>query len=309
MMRAMVGVQRFELWTPGSQNRCSTRLSYTPKSRHSDSLFSIKGQGQLNFCPGLTCPPATDNKFAMFDLEKPWPLGLDRRSWPLFLVAMVLVLGVLALIDVAASRGAIAWPDAWRAPFFFITDYGLSDWVLIPSLALMILLRLAMFPLRGTWRTATGELAVISAFVFLGVGIPGLITNLMKRIVGRGRPTEFEASGAFSFHNVFNDWTFQSFPSGHSTTAVATAFVIGFMVPSLFPILLVVGVVVAISRVPVGMHYPTDVFAGMVVGMLGAYLVRNVFARRNWLFTQRADGRMVLKPLIGLSELIQRARR
>ena len=26
----MVGVQRFELWTPGSQNRCSTRLSYTP---------------------------------------------------------------------------------------------------------------------------------------------------------------------------------------------------------------------------------------------------------------------------------------
>ena len=28
----MVGVQRFELWTPGSQNRCSTRLSYTPKT-------------------------------------------------------------------------------------------------------------------------------------------------------------------------------------------------------------------------------------------------------------------------------------
>ena len=76
--------------------------------------------------------------------------------------------------------------------------------------------------------------------------------------------------------------------------------------PPLFPILLVVGIVVAVSRVPVGMHYPTDVFAGMIVGMLGAYLVRNLFARRNWLFTQLADGRMVLKSLEGLRELRQR---
>ncbi|SMQ63546.1 undecaprenyl-diphosphatase [Devosia lucknowensis] len=244
----------------------------------------------------------------MFDLEKPWPLGLDRRSWPYFLVAVVVVLAILASVDVAVSRGAMAWPDTWRAPFFFITDYGLSDWVLIPSLALMILLRLAMFPMTGIWKQATGELAMISAFIFLGVGAPGLFTNLLKRLVGRGRPQEFDDVGAFSFQNVFNDWTFQSFPSGHSATAVGTAFVVGFLFPPLFPVLLVIGIVVAISRVPVGMHYPTDVFAGILVGMLGAYLVRNVFARRNWLFTQLPDGRMVLKPLDGLSRLFHRAR-
>lgn len=244
----------------------------------------------------------------MFDLQKPWPLGLDRKSWPLFLVAMLAVLGVLASVDVVASRGAIGWPEQWRAPFFFITDYGLSDWVLIPSLVLLLLLRLAMFPMRGVWRRATGELAMLAAFIFLGVGVPGLLTNLLKRVVGRGRPTEFEAVGAFSFQNVFNDWTFQSFPSGHSATAVATAFTVGFLCPPLFPILLVVGIVVAVSRVPVGMHYPTDVFAGIVVGMLGAYLVRNFFARKGWLFTQLPDGRMVLKPFAGLRELTHRAR-
>ncbi|MHA6298992.1 phosphatase PAP2 family protein [Devosia sp. CAU 1758] len=244
----------------------------------------------------------------MFDLQKPWPLGLDRKSWPLFLVSIVVILALLTLIDEAASRGAIAWPDAWRAPFFFITDYGLSDWVLIPSLVLMILLRLAMFPMRGVWRRATGELAMLSAFVFVGVGVPGLMTNLLKRLVGRGRPTEYETVGAFAFQNVLNDWTFQSFPSGHSATAAAMAFVAGFLCPPLFPILLVVGIVVAISRVPVGMHYPTDVFAGVVVGMLGAYLIRNFFARRGWLFTQLPDGRMVLKPLDGLRQLLQRAR-
>ncbi len=243
----------------------------------------------------------------MFDLQKPWPLGLSRSSWPYFLVGVVIILAALAFIDAPASRGAIAWPEAWRAPFFFITDYGLSDWILIPSLVLMILLRLAMFPLRGVWQRACGELALISAFVFVGVGAPGLITNLLKRLIGRGRPSEFEGAGAFSFQNFVNDWTFQSFPSGHSATAVATAFVIGFMWPALFPVLLIVGIVVSISRVPVGAHYPTDVFAGIVVGMLGAYLVRNIFARRGWLFEQHADGRAVRKPFTGLRQLFHHA--
>ncbi len=243
----------------------------------------------------------------MIDLQKPWPLGLSRSSWPYFVVSVVLILAVLAFIDVPVSRGAIAWPDAWRAPFFFITDYGLSDWILIPSLVLMVLLRLAMFPLRGVWQHACGELALISAFVFVGVGAPGLITNLFKRLIGRGRPSEFEEAGAFSFQNFVNDWTFQSFPSGHSATAVATAFVIGFMWPALFPVLLVVGLVVSISRVPVGAHYPTDVFAGIIVGMLGAYLVRNIFARNGWLFEQQADGRAVRKPFTGLRQPFQRA--
>ncbi|NGP19132.1 phosphatase PAP2 family protein [Devosia aurantiaca] len=243
----------------------------------------------------------------MFDLRKPWPLGLNRKSWPLFLVGLVVALALLSSLDVMASRGAIGWPDQWRAPFFFITDYGLSDWVLIPSLVLLIASFLARYALQGLWRQASTELAMLSAFIFIGVGGPGLITNLLKRIVGRARPTEFEAAGAFSFQNVFNDWTFQSFPSGHSATAVALAFVVGFLWPRFFPAFLVLGVVVAVSRVPVGMHYPTDVFAGIVVGMLGAYLMRNIFARFGWLFHQQDDGLITRKPLIALSKIRQRA--
>lgn len=244
----------------------------------------------------------------MFDLQKPWPLGLDRKSWPVFLLAVVVILAGLGAIDIVASRGAIDWPDNWRAPFFFITDYGLSDWVLIPSLVVLVLARLAMFPLHGLARLVAFQTALVSSFIFLGVGVPGLITNLLKRLVGRGRPTEFEASGAFSFQNILNDWTFQSFPSGHSATAVGLAFTVGFLWPRAFVPLLILGITVAISRVPVGMHYPTDVFAGCVVGMLGAYLVRNIYARKGWLFRQRLDGRIVLKPLAAFRRLRQRAR-
>jgi membrane-associated phospholipid phosphatase len=304
----MVGVQRFELWTPGSQNRCSTRLSYTPRSPLSVSLFEFKGQAADARICTIDGMAAVTQKQRMTDLTKPWPLGLDSRRWPLFCLGVVIGVALLSQIDVWASRGAIGWSDSWRAPFFFITDYGLSDWVLIPSLVLLLLAMPAALVLKRLSRLVAYEVALLAAFIFLGVGIPGLLANGMKRLVGRGRPSEFEASGAFSFQNIFNDWTFQSFPSGHTTTAIALAFVIGFLWPRFFVLFLVIGVVVGISRVPVGMHYPTDVFGGLVVGMLGAYLVRNVFARRGWLFRVRADGHIVRRPLIAIRRAVQRAR-
>jgi undecaprenyl-diphosphatase len=244
----------------------------------------------------------------MTDLTKVWPLGLDSRRWPWFCLGVVIGVALLSQIDVWASRGAIGWPDQWRAPFFFITDYGLSDWVLIPTLFFFVIAAIATLLLRRLARLVAYEMALLSAFIFLGVGLPGLLANGIKRLIGRGRPSEFDSYGAFSFQNFFNDWTFQSFPSGHTTTAIALAFVVGFLRPRLFPLFLVVGAVVGISRVPVGMHYPTDVFGGFVVGMLGAYLVRNLFARRGWLFRTRADGHIVPRPFVAIRRAAQRAR-
>lgn len=244
----------------------------------------------------------------MIDLTKPWPLGLDSPRWPLFCFAVVLGVAILLPIDVWASRVTIGWPDQWRAPFFFITDYGLSDWVLIPSLVVFLAGLIAARVLKRLARLVSLEITLLSAFVFLGVGVPGLIANLIKRTVGRARPSEYETAGAFSFQHVFNDWQFQSFPSGHATTAIALAFVIGFRWPRLFLLFLVIGTVAGISRIPVGMHYPADVFGGLVVGMLGAYLVRNLFARRRWLFEARPDGRIVPRPFYAIRRAFQRAR-
>lgn len=245
----------------------------------------------------------------MLDLNKPWPLGLDRGRWIVFCAGVLVVLAILSQIDVWASASAIGWPDAWRAPFFFITDYGLSDWILIPTLITTLIGLVALLLVRGRWRPVTVELTLLSAYVFVGVGLPGLMSNLIKRLIGRGRPTEFDEVGAFSFQNVFNDWTFQSFPSGHTTTAIALAFTVGFLRPRLFPVLFVIGLVVGISRMPVGMHYPTDVFGGLIVGMLGAYLVRNVFALRGWLFERQPDGRMIFRGFPALRQAFQRAAR
>lgn len=227
----------------------------------------------------------------MFDFSQRWPLGLTHKNWPDYLAWLILVLFLLVFVDVWVSQSVQAWPDVWRQPFAFITDFGLSDWVLLPSLVVFLVSLAAVRLLRpGFYRRVGWEMTLVFSFIFLGVGAPGLLTNLLKRFFGRGRPSQFDESGAFSFQQLLNDWTFQSFPSGHATTAMALAFVIGFMAPRFFRLILLVSLATGISRIVIGMHYPTDVVAGFAIGTIGAYAVRNFYASRRWLFAYRRDG-------------------
>jgi membrane-associated phospholipid phosphatase len=245
----------------------------------------------------------------MVDLSKRWPLGLDRRNWPDYLAFFILALFILLFFDVYASRGAIAWPVEWRQPFQFVTHFGLSDWVLIPSAIIFLVsfIGFRFWKRTSRWRRAMYELSLLSGFVFAAVGGTGIAVNLLKRLFGRGRPGVFEEYGAFDFHYLLNDWTFQSFPSGHSTTAMATAVVVGFLAPRFFRLFLIIAVVTGVSRVVVGDHYPTDVLAGFALGALGTYAVRNYFARRQWLFKAMPDGRVRFRGVPALRRLFQRA--
>ena len=227
----------------------------------------------------------------MPNLTQRWPLGLNRKNWPDCAAAIAGMLFVLVFFDVYVSQTLTAWPDAWKAPFAFITDFGLSDWVLIPALIVFVLAAIAvrLVP-RGVYRRATCEMAMLAGFLLVGVGLPGLLANLLKRLFGRARPELFVDTGLFQFQHFLNDWSFQSFPSGHATTAIGTAFVVGFMVPRYFRLILLVALMTGISRVVIGMHYPTDIVAGFVIGILGAYAFRNLFATRRWLFASLPDG-------------------
>lgn len=241
----------------------------------------------------------------MANLTHRWPFGLNRKTWPDRAALLVLVLFVLLFVDAWASQAAQAWPQVWREPFAFVTDFGLSDWVLIPSLLIFVLSAVAARLPLGRFKAAIGELSVLSGFVFVGVGLPGLLSNLVKRLFGRARPEYFEQFGAFHFQPILNDWSFQSFPSGHSTTAIGTALVIGFMAPRYFRLILLIAVMTGLSRVVIGMHYPTDVIGGFVMGTLGAYAVRNVFAARRWLFVQRSDGTVRFRGVPHLRRLLR----
>jgi membrane-associated phospholipid phosphatase len=58
-------------------------------------------------------------------------------------------------------------------------------------------------------------------------------------------------------------------------------------------------VVIALSRVVLTAHFPSDVMVGAVVGVVGVLLVRDWFARRGLAFVLGADG--TVRPLPGPS--------
>jgi membrane-associated phospholipid phosphatase len=63
-----------------------------------------------------------------------------------------------------------------------------------------------------------------------------------------------------------------SFPSGHSAAAVAFATGASAELPMLTPVLVPLAGVVAYSRVHAGVHYPSDVAAGVGIGLASGLL-------------------------------------
>ena len=101
------------------------------------------------------------------------------------------------------------------------------------------------------------------------VGLSGtLLYKWLKRKTHRPRPAQLHQDVWVTGKPL----DYFSFPSGHTLHAVVFSVVALFYYPQLAFILIPFAVMVAISRVVLGLHYPSDVLAGGAIGYLLAQL-------------------------------------
>ena len=125
-----------------------------------------------------------------------------------------------------------------------------------------ILLTLALLIVRKTRRVG------VQCGVAMVIGL--IVTNLIiKNWVARVRPYEL-IPGLECLVGIQKDF---SFPSGHTTNSFACAWVLFWRAPRKWGVpALVMAVLISLSRLYVGVHYPTDVIGGLVIGICSACL-------------------------------------
>jgi membrane-associated phospholipid phosphatase len=242
------------------------------------------------------------NAVALFFRAPPTP---DRRpAWPphgrlaLGALAAVLALAVTVIaLDARSVAGARMLPSGLVWLFQYITGLGLSGWFLIPiAIALLTLAAAdAVATLPDFSRRVLATISIRLGFVFMAIAMPGLFTAIIKRLIGRARPF---VAGEDPWTSLLWVWRsdYASFPSGHATTAFAAAVAIGAVWPWLRPLMWTYAVVIAVSRVIVVAHHPSDVIAGAIVGAIGALLMRNWYASRRLGFAVATDGTVFKLP-------------
>jgi membrane-associated phospholipid phosphatase len=188
-------------------------------------------------------------------------------------------------------------PGLW--PVGIVTSFGKAAAVLWLLAGMLLAIAILSLRRRGISRAQLLGFGLRLQFVFLAVLVPILFGEVVKWIVGRGRPFVGGKANAFNFEHFAGTQAYASFPSAHSITAFALAFAVAAVWPRARAAMVVYAILIALSRLVLLAHHPSDVVAGALVGVVGAMLVRYWFAARRLAFAIRADGTIV--PLAGPS--------
>ena len=159
-------------------------------------------------------------------------------------------------------RTVIGWFNARPAAKKALRAVSTGATVAVYLLYLGLLAWLAWHAMWGP----LGVTAVVPAAAFV-------VGTALRAAINRPRPYT-----KYGFVPLFpKDKTGQSMPSRHCFSAAAIAGTAWYVLPPLGAVLAVLGVLVAISRVVTGVHYISDVLAGLAFGSVFAVLGWNAF--------------------------------
>ena len=196
----------------------------------------------------------------------------------LVVFASALVIGIV--FDMVDANSGLAEFDqsvaAWGSRNASSAAVDVLEWMTEFGATMVVFAALAVTGLVDFWRRRNAEVFAFLAAVGLG---QLLINNVLKVVVSRERPQVLQLVGA-------EGW---SFPSGHSTAAAgawaAIALVLGRDRSNrtrtvLGALAVLIAATVATSRALLGVHWLTDVVAGVALGWGWFLLVAVVFGGR-----------------------------
>ena len=125
-------------------------------------------------------------------------------------------------------------------------------------------------------------------YVGVSLGVDGVLTYSLKEIVKRPRPYTTYPNDIIPYSNENS----LSFPSGHTSLAFTTATALSLKYPKWYVIAPTYfwACSVGYSRMNLGMHYPSDVLGGAVLGSGSAYVT---YLINNWYWKKNNNKRLI----------------
>jgi membrane-associated phospholipid phosphatase len=205
---------------------------------------------------------------------------MTRRTFFL-IVGLVLLAGALIaasfLLDKPVEQGVLAANGGYwcHSPLVTaVSRYG--DW---PEL---MLLGGAGYLLARRARNVRWQRLLLSAMI--ASTLAGMAVNASRLTTGRTRPRAEATQGWYGPHHdgqwLIGRADFNSFPSGHTATAIGFAGVLLFGAPAWGSIAVAIAGLIAYSRLLLGAHHPSDVVAATIIALAVAWAVWEFLGKR-----------------------------
>jgi undecaprenyl-diphosphatase len=140
---------------------------------------------------------------------------------------------------------------------------------------LFAVLLAGLFLARGKWRSRNARHGVVAAALSAGLALT--LAKVISELVARQRPFVDHPHTAHLFIAHARDY---GFPSDHASGAFAIAVALLLRHRRAGVLALVMATLIGLGRVMIGVHYPSDILGGALLGTLCALLLWHPRVRR-----------------------------